>query len=147
MVALLFGMLGLHWGMLEPGAIFVFFLFFGALLPDIDHVKSKVSQKLKMLSGLLQYITGHRGFIHSITGMVVFGIPIGIIGMIIEADTLYPFLIGYGSHLLIDSLTVHGTKVLYPLPYKIRGPVKTGSWTERIIFTFFLILAMLLAYA
>lgn len=146
MAALLFGMLGIQWGVLEPSAVFVFGLFFGALLPDIDYSRSKIGWKVRPFSNLLEFLTGHRGCVHSFTAMLLLSIPIGALGVAVGADMLRPFLVGYLSHLAMDSLTPKGIKPLFPLAYRVRGPIKTGTWAERLIFTFFLILAMILAY-
>ncbi len=47
----------------------------------------------------------------------------------------FGLFIGYLSHLLSDALTVSGVNFLHPVAkFKIRGPVRTGTFFEVIIF-------------
>ncbi|MBW2998580.1 metal-dependent hydrolase, partial [Candidatus Woesearchaeota archaeon] len=46
-----------------------------------------------------------------------------------------PFMIGYGSHILIDMITKQGILFIHPLiKIRISGFVKTGSVIETAIF-------------
>jgi len=38
--------------------------------------------------------------------------------------------IGWGVHILADCLTVEGLRTLWPLPFRIRGFIRTGSILE-----------------
>lgn len=56
---------------------------------------------------------------------------------------LFPFAVGYGSHLIADMITPFGVAPFFPLiKRRIKGPVKTGSFLELGISA--LILAILL---
>ncbi len=72
----------------------------------------------------------HRGVTHSLMALVV----MGLMAKTFFPDILIPVLIGYGSHLILDTLTPMGIPWLWPIKTKFKVPVvKTGSIGERII--------------
>jgi inner membrane protein len=108
------------------------FVLLGAMLPDIDHPKSLVGTKVKVVGMLSK----HRGFFHSLIGAVVITV---IIELVLRALGIYNsqlpafFLIGFLTHLLLDSTTVHGVRFFYPTNLKTRGKLKTGTTFEWIM--------------
>ncbi|MFZ1970759.1 MAG: metal-dependent hydrolase [Candidatus Nanoarchaeia archaeon] len=118
--------------------LFIGIALVATFLPDIDSRNSKIG-KLKIFRPL-QFLFGHRGFIHSftflflITLLFVFLIPI----------IVFPFFLGYGLHLLADSLTIQGIKPFYPFGGIYSSKIKTGGRVEIIIFVSLLFIEGLL---
>ncbi len=122
----------------------------GAVFPDIDHPGSFVSHLnfWFRLSSKAISLGGHRGPTHTIWANIL-AFPIAIIvfrwlgiGGFVEAGL---FVIGYLSHLIADSLTVSGVAWFSPLDkHRIRGPVKTGSVFEVLLFLLFSVLVLYL---
>ncbi|MGL4344629.1 MAG: metal-dependent hydrolase [Cellulosilyticaceae bacterium] len=114
----------------------------GALLPDIDHPNSWLSNHV----GILRYpfkVFGHRGATHSLLAtLIVFAIIGGIFkgGPITLGMTL-----GYLSHLLLDMLNPRGVPLFYPFTkekYKI-ARIHTGEGGEQVVFVL-LVLALMM---
>jgi inner membrane protein len=106
-------------------------LLFAALLPDIDDHHSLLGKRLKVISLPITLIFGHRGIFHSPL------IPILATLILITVDrTIYAwgFMIGYLSHLILDSLTHSGIRWFYPFPYKMKGVIKSGGIIDFIFF-------------
>ena len=82
----------------------------------------------------MQFFIKHRGILHSFTFLFV----IGLILYFLVPSILYPFLYGYGLHLVLDMSTVAGISPLYPIKKKIKGFIRTGGKFESFIY--FLIL-------
>lgn len=106
-------------------------IIFFSLLPDIDKHDSKIGNKTPVISHLIENVFGHRGLFHSPLAMIVFGY---LILHFISQPVALVFLVGYGSHLLIDSFTKSGINLLYPLTtFKLKGFVKTSGALEYFI--------------
>lgn len=108
----------------------------GALAADLDHPNGYLSRgNWRFLSMGVRTTTSHRGWTHSLFGAVFFSLFAGAVSWYYEKDISYtvPFLIGYLSHLLSDSLNPTGVKWLWPGKGKYRiNLVKTGSKEEAI---------------
>lgn len=123
----------------------------GGIAPDIDqptaplwhnlpegHVIGKVFGKL---------LGGHRFISHSIIGFALFGwisyLLLNFLHPIMpHVDTnlvWYAFLIGYASHLVMDTFTKEGVPWFLPIPVKFGFPpvkdlrVTTGKWVETLV--------------
>jgi len=123
----------------------------GGIAPDIDqptaplwrnlpegHVVGKVFGKL---------LGGHRFISHSLLGLVLFGWLCNLLlrflhPLMPHVDTQlvwYAFLIGYASHLVMDSFTKEGVPWLLPIPVKFGFPplkklrITTGKWVEACV--------------
>lgn len=107
----------------------VLFMIFG-LAPDIDELKSKVSQKVKPLAWLIKFFFSHRGIMHSIFLPII----LYLLLFMINIDGAIAVSFGYLSHLLLDCFTVRGVRLIWPLKKKLKGFIKTGSLTETILF-------------
>lgn len=118
----------------------IVFLFF-SLIPDLDDYSSKISRKLKPLAFIIKFLFKHRGFLHSIylpfmVSLLFFIINKRLIGLAV--------ILGYLSHLVLDSLTIAGTRPLYPIiNKKIKGFIKVGSLVENIIFIILVLLIVI----
>lgn len=155
---------------LEKGIIFISSTVLGALLPDIDHPKSKLNQKLlfmknrifkfifyitlsfgciyfgislnsrllKILSITLAFtgLSHHRGFTHSLLGLLLFSMVVKILAIRYNLIEVYKgFTIGYISHIVADFLTKGGIELFYPCSIKISSPftIKSGGGEEELI--------------
>ena len=122
--------------------LFVAGCWFGSLIPDIDHANSKISRMTILLHYLFAWC-GHRTLTHSIVGVLLFSlimIPLGV-----NTATI-GLVIGYMSHLLMDSLTVAGIPLFYPHKKKYRlMRIRTGSEGEVVVFGM-IVLAMILYF-
>ncbi len=114
--------------------LFIFLVTIFSGLPDIDHPGSIYGKKLFFISIPISIISKHRGILHSIFP------PLAI--FFILSNTGYAFLglaifAGYLTHLLCDALTKEGINFLNPiLTFEIRGPIKTGTMLESVLFYF-----------
>lgn len=144
--AIFIGVAGVWYGYFEPNIALLVGLLLGAFLPDIDCVSSKIGRRTRPLSDIIQKLLGHRGATHSLTGLFVFVIIIGLISTAVARGVFMPFFLGYLSHIIIDGLTPRGVYPLYPVKIKIAGPIKTDSWGERAFFTLILFLSLYLFY-
>ena len=104
-------------------------------LPE-DHVVGKVFGKL---------LGGHRFISHSLLGLALFGWLSNLLlhflhPLMPRVDILlvwYAFLIGYASHLVMDTFTKEGVPWLLPVPLKFGVPplkrlrITTGRWVEN----------------
>lgn len=111
--------------------LFILIALFFSIFPDIDDKKSKIGRKNKLISGIINFIFGHRGLLHTIY------IPLALLFIFynINKEIGIAALSGYLSHLFLDALTKAGIMPLYPLVSKrINGFFKTGRLFEKILF-------------
>lgn len=100
-----------------------------ALLPDIDHPKSKFGRMVPFLSYPISYFLGHRGITHSLLAIFVSSLLLIYYGL----NTWYvaPIVVGYLSHLLGDMFTNSGIPLFWPNRRKIAFPIfNTGGMAE-----------------
>lgn len=109
-------------------AFFVLIALFAALLPDIDTDSSKLGKRAKIFSMFFQ----HRGFFHSLTALLLFSFI--FFYAFKEFNYTIAFVIGYGSHLLLDMLNISGIALFYPLSsYRIKGFFRTSQLFEFML--------------
>src|SRR5437667_12444637 len=135
-----------------PIGIILFIL--GSLLPDIDHPNGTLRQMMdlpKFLKQPIGEIIPHRGPTHTIWAGIGFSLlTLGLAAwtgnsLLVTLGTGLAMLLGYGSHLILDSLNPSGVKWLSPLrDSKLHGPIRTGSRGEELFF-YGLIVAFILA--
>ncbi len=102
----------------------------GSLLPDIDTPKSKLGSKF-LCPITEKPVSSHRGFTHSIVGMLLI---VGIIGIPLQEEITKYVAIGYLSHLMADMLNPGGVPLLWPKKDRFRIPIiNTGSTAEKYI--------------
>ena len=111
------------WAVLAAGA---------ALLPDLDASRSKIRslalgpvRPFDPLGALIYVTLGHRGPLHSLPGLALFGLIVALPAALAWGGaSAAALLLGYGSHLALDAMTRHGVP-LWPR----RGP--DGRWGFR----------------
>lgn len=142
---LLVGMLSLDFFNIKNKILFMLIVLFFSVFPDIDERRSKIGKKTKLVSGIINFIFGHRGLVHTIyIPLILFFIFYNM-----NKEIGIAVLAGYFSHLFLDALTKIGITPLYPIINKrIDGFVKTNSLLEKIFFSVivFLDLCILLTY-
>jgi membrane-bound metal-dependent hydrolase YbcI (DUF457 family) len=85
-------------------------------------------------------------FMHRVATHNVFALA-GICGLLyytgsIDVPALIAFAIGFGSHIMLDSVTPTGTKPLWPLKNDvISGPIEYESSMEYLVVLGFIIIA------
>lgn len=136
----------------------------GGLTPDIDQPTAKLWHELPAGSVFAKIISplfgGHRFISHSIIGIILFGF-LSHLALQLASHTIlvdmhivwWSFMIGYISHLVMDTITHEGVPWLFPIPWKIGIPpikalrIKTGGIVEKaIIFPGFVLLTLYLYY-
>jgi len=135
---LLIALLSLDFFNIKYAILFILIAMLFSVFPDIDESKSKIGKKNKIISRIIGFVFGHRGFFHSVyMPLILFFVFYNKISNEIGIAVLS----GYFSHLIADSLTKSGIRPLYPLiNIRINGFFKTNSFFEKI---FFLILVLL----
>lgn len=108
--------------------LFILALVFGALLPDADYSINWLLKKL------------HRGVLHSLWLAIV----VGFAAYYLFEFLALPLVIGILVHLLLDSLTPQGVKLLYPW-LRVKGNIQTGSAREYVIMLVGLVFVVILA--
>jgi len=123
--------------------------FIGALVPDLDQSTSQIWKNIRggsslgvLLSPLLG---GHRFISHSILGIIIFGILSKFLFNLMETFIIVDmnivwisFMIGFISHLVMDTFTKEGIAWFFPIPFRIGFPpisflrVKTGGLIEKM---------------
>ena len=109
------------------------FILFSTAFVDIDIKNSKFGNRWYFRP--LQWITKHRGFLHSLFFALLLSLVVGSINLWAG----FGFFVGYVSHLFLDCLTKSGIKLFWPFNYKIKGFVKSGSIIEDVIFVLLLL--------
>jgi len=116
--------------------LFLIIFTLAGILPDIDHSKSWIGRKVKLLSWLINFVFGHRKLIHS----MFFAIFLAIIIKLFFNDYYIPFFLGYLSHLFLDALTKQGVRVFYPFKFKTSWIIRTNSMVEKLLLIIVIIL-------
>lgn len=95
----------------------------GGLMPDIDSPHSAVGRKLPIIPEVVNLFFGHRTITHSLLGVWGTGFLVNLINPVWTKA----WLVGYGSHLLLDFLTASGIPLLWPWTKRLSlGFVSTG---------------------
>ncbi len=105
----------------------------GSLLPDIDHPKSWVGQRLRPVSTLIAAVFGHRGVTHSLLALAGCWAALRY-GTAVPRGWAAPVVTGYLSHLLADLLTPGGLRLAWPLRGTWSLPLcRSGSPFEPLV--------------
>ncbi|MBZ3672614.1 metal-dependent hydrolase [Salmonella enterica subsp. enterica serovar Senftenberg] len=120
------------WWHIIPSAILT------CLLPDIDHPKSFLGQRLKWVSKPIARAFGHRGLPIVCWRSLPYWRPLsqGSDTWIIPADALQGMVLGYLSHIVADMLTPAGVPLLWPCRWRFRLPIlapRKGNQLERFL--------------
>lgn len=97
----------------------------GSLIPDIDHRQSKIGNKMKITSFIINKLCKHRGITHTpllyMILSVIFLLPTILSDNFLNTfyfNLVFGIFIGIISHLFLDSLTISGIPLLYPFTKK-----------------------------
>jgi inner membrane protein len=123
----------------------------GGIAPDIDQPTAPLWRNLPeghlIGKAFGKLLGGHRFISHSILGLALFGwlcnLLLHFLHPIMPHVNIqlvwYAFLIGYVSHLVMDTLTKEGVPWLLPIPVKFGFPplkslrITTGKWVETCV--------------
>ncbi len=115
----------------QTGLFFALFALVGALLPDLDHAKSYLGNKIRIAGWLSRLLFGHRGFYHSF----VFAIGLGLaLSALLPLRYSAALMTGYLSHLALDAITKEGVALLWPLQWRLKGFIRVGGFIEDVLF-------------
>ena len=120
-----------------------------SLLPDVDTAASSIGRLLPVVSLKLERRFGHRTITHS----AIFIAAIAIVTFPLSAlspDLYICIVVGYGSHSLLDTMTVNGVKLFYPFspakcvfPLEVNNPhryrIRTGGKMDKTLAVIFLL--------
>jgi inner membrane protein len=118
--------------------LFIIVTLVSSLLPDIDIETSNLGRKKALRP--LQWVTKHRGIIHSVT----FGVIAALILSFIYPPSALPFFIGFSSHIFLDSFTQKGIRPFWPLKKEINGMFNSNGKIDKILFYIFAALCLFL---
>ena len=118
--------------------LFVFGVLIATILPDVDSTQSFLGRRWYLRP--FQWVTKHRGMFHSLSFCFVLALLISFFYPLLA----FPFFLGYGVHLLADSMTIEGIRPFWPNKNIVHGNITTGGRKEKIIFYVFIILDVLL---
>ncbi len=122
----------------------------GGVLPDIDQPTAPFWKNLPMSRPIGRVVDkallgGHRFITHSLLGLVLFSLLLTFLLRLLKTTNinlhlvLFSFMIGYLSHLIMDSMTKEGVPWLIPITKKLGFPpikrlrMTTGSIIEHMI--------------
>jgi endonuclease YncB( thermonuclease family) len=122
-----------------------------SVLPDADYPKSWIGHQLGSISEDLNRLFGHRSFLHSLVALILFTATLGLpLWWATDSFLLTTALfIGYGSHLLADTMTLGGVQLFWPsrliavFPGRDEYRVISGSNSERVFVATVFVLALL----
>ena len=135
---------------LATGIVSIMATLVGGLTPDIDQPTADLWHKFpagSLIGRILHpLLGGHRYISHSIVGVILLGwfskLLLGKIGQVLLVDiniVWTAFMIGYVSHLIMDSFTQEGVPWLFPIPFRFGFPpfkflrIKTGGVFEKTV--------------
>lgn len=108
-----------------------------SLLPDIESPDSFIGRKLPLISHSNKLVFGHRQVFHSLIGALAFFLISLILvkGFHLPINYAMAALIGYLSHLFLDSFNPAGVPWLWPLKFRLKIPVtQPGGIIEQLVF-------------
>ncbi len=122
-----------------------------SLLPDADYPKSYTGRMLGSLSHELNRFFGHRTFLHSWLAWFLVTLTLGApLWWFFERPApAVAVLVGYGSHILADMMTVGGVLFFWPsraiavFPGRDEYRVVSGGTSERVFVGFAIAFALL----
>ena len=123
---------------MEYKTAFVIVALIATFIPDIDSRFSTIGKN--KINRLFQWLTKHRGVIHSFTFLMVLTLLLVLFIPILSLG----FFLGYGVHLLADSFTLNGIRPFWPSKMGISGRLSTGRKLEKALFFTFIITDLLL---
>ena len=121
----------------------------GTMLPDLSNPYGNIGKILKPVSDYISHKWGHRTITHSWIA-VTFALGISLMAKLTFNDNSgWLFLLGVGSHILLDMGNISGVKFWYPeidvvcvIPADEELRIGTGSVREKRLAVAFLILVI-----
>lgn len=116
------------------------FAIYSSTLPDIDHPLSVPGRRHMALSEFINSHSGHRGITHYPITLLFIGLVMGFIWHYVPmSDWLYVgllwifigFLVGYLSHILLDTFNSAGIAWFAPL-CKVKVKIPTGLKVKKV---------------
>lgn len=92
-------------------------------------------------------ISIHRGFTHSLLGLLSYSFLVKFIAREYNMEFIYTgFILGYFLHLIADFFTSQGIKLFYPIKKNISAPIviKTNNSVEKLMFTILSLYSLIL---
>lgn len=122
----------------------------GGLTPDIDQPTADLWHRIPAGSIIGRLVTpllgGHRYISHSLLGVFLFGFLLQYIlslarhVILVDMEIVWwAFMIGYISHLIMDTFTIEGVPWLFPVPLRFGIPpfrflrIRTGGIIEKAV--------------
>lgn len=124
----------------EHKIAFVLTALLATLIPDVDSRFSIIGRK--KVFRILQFFVKHRGIFHSFSFLSV----ITLFFVLFLPVLAFPFFLGYGLHLLIDSFSVKGIMPFYPYRKTLSGRIRDGGKAEVLIFVLFIFLDIVIFF-
>jgi inner membrane protein len=123
-----------------------------SLLPDVDTGASVAGRLFPFLSRRIERRFGHRTLTHSLPFTAALAVCLAPLALF-DRDLYFLLLVGYVSHPLLDSCTVTGVRLLYPIsnarcvfPMDVNVPTRyriaTGGGQERVLLAILLLLCI-----
>lgn len=121
-----------------PLLLLLTFSYYSSTLPDIDHPMSRLGKQHPHISHYINSHYGHRGVTHYPLTLIVIGSGLYFISQIL----IFPysiiwmwgsigFVVGYASHILLDTLNSAGVSLLAPLS-RVRVKIPTGISIRKV---------------
>ena len=136
---------------LATGIVAVVANLIGGIAPDIDQPTAPFWRNLPIGGTVGRVMTrllgGHRFLSHSVIGAAIFGFGFHYILRVLHPSfpnlnmdiIWWSFMIGFASHLIMDTFTHEGVPWLLPVPVKFGIPpfrflrIPTGGFMERFV--------------
>lgn len=133
-----------NWGHIIIGSIL------GCLLPDIDHPKSWLGKRVKILSIPISRIFGHRGFTHSILSLIICITILMktniILQLALPKEIIDSITLSYISHIFADMLTPSGVPFFWPFLFRFKIPLLKNSNHKKSKEKIFCILLLIASF-
>jgi membrane-bound metal-dependent hydrolase YbcI (DUF457 family) len=127
-----------------------------SVMADVDTGASTIGKILPFISHRIERRYGHRTLTHSMLFCVLLCIVtlpllwLEVFHRLVGSNLLVCLLCGYVSHPLLDTMTIHGAKLLYPFsnvkcvfPLEVNSPhryrIQTGSKQDKALGVMFLL--------
>ena len=110
-----------------------------ALLPDMDHPDAMLPRMLwwpgRALAAIISAVFGHRTITHSLLGVSLLAAGLAFIPGL-PGWAFWAVLLGCGTHILGDMITVSGVPVLWPHKADWRlGRMRVNGHFEQLVMT------------
>lgn len=109
----------------------------GGVIPDLDHRKSKVTQKTGLFGFFSSHLFKHRGVLHTPIIYIILStiLTMSFVHNPLIHAAIFGAFVGELSHLFLDMLNPSGIPLLWPITRKRISllPIQTGGKMDRMI--------------